>query len=203
MSILIVFGIGIAAGGFAIISTMTDARLPFDEIVTALRTTAGVPGRMQLVQEGQPFTVVVDFAHTPDSLRKILTFMRSMTTGRLIVVSGSAGNRDATKRPLQGRACTELADLAIFTNEDPRHEVPMDILRDIAAGAVGNEGKNYRLIEDRREAIDHALATARPGDLVVLAGKGHEDSIVVGDDEVPWNEEAVARELLRERFVQR
>lgn len=179
------------------------AGVDIDAIVEALRTTGGVPGRMQVVSEGQPFTVVVDFAHTPDSLRKILGFMRTMTAGRLIVVSGSAGERDTTKRPLQGRACTDLADLSIFTNEDPRHEVPMDILRDIAAGAEGEEGVVYLLIEDRREAIAAAFDRAEPGDLVVLAGKGHEDSIVIGDTAVPWNEEAVARELLRERFGQR
>jgi UDP-N-acetylmuramoyl-L-alanyl-D-glutamate--2,6-diaminopimelate ligase len=179
-----------------------SAGLDLDRIVTALSSTAGVPGRMQLLREIQPFTVVVDFAHTPDSLRKILTFMRTMTEGRLIVVSGSAGERDTTKRPLQGLACTELADLAIFTNEDPRHEPPMAILRDIAAGATGNVGEDYLLIEDRREAIDTAFAMAEPGDLVVLAGKGHETSIVIGDVDVPWNEESVARELLRRRFGQ-
>lgn len=188
---LIAIGLAKAAGG------------DLEAIVEALRTTGGVPGRMQVVNEGQAFTVVVDFAHTPDSLRKILGFMRTMTAGRLIVVSGSAGERDTTKRPLQGRACTDLADLSIFTNEDPRHEVPMDILHDIAAGAEGEEGTDYLLIEDRREAIGAAFDRAGTGDLVVLAGKGHEDSIVISDTAVPWNEEAIARELLRERFGQR
>lgn len=177
--------------------------LEIDSIVDSLATTGGVPGRMQLVDEGQPFTVVVDFAHTPDSLQKILGFLGSMTKGRLIVVSGSAGQRDATKRPLQGEVCIRHAAVSIFTNEDPRHEDPLAILRDIAAGAKqasGIEGEHFHLIEDRTEAIDRAFSLAQPGDLVLLAGKGHETSIVIGDVDVPWNEEAVARGLLSSRF---
>ncbi len=196
-------------GGFNIdnaliaIGLAQAADLEIDAIVDSLATTGGVPGRMQLVDEGQPFTVVVDFAHTPDSLQKILGFLGSMTDGRVIVVSGSAGQRDATKRPLQGAVCIRHASISIFANEDPRHEDPLAILRDIAAGAEqagGIEGQDFHLIEDRTEAIDRALSLAEPGDLVLLAGKGHETSIVIGDEQVPWNEEAVARDLLRARF---
>jgi UDP-N-acetylmuramoyl-L-alanyl-D-glutamate--2,6-diaminopimelate ligase len=196
-------------GGFNIdnaliaIGLAQAAGLETSAIVGGLATTGGVPGRMQLVDEGQPFTVVVDFAHTPDSLQKILGFLDSMTEGRIIVVSGSAGQRDATKRPLQGEVCIRNAAVSIFTNEDPRHEDSMAILRDIAAGAEragGVEGEDFHLIEDRTEAIDRAFDLARPGDLVLLAGKGHETSIVIGDEQVPWNEEAIARDLLRTRF---
>jgi UDP-N-acetylmuramoyl-L-alanyl-D-glutamate--2,6-diaminopimelate ligase len=196
-------------GGFNIdnaliaIGLAQAAGLEIGAIAESLATTGGVPGRMQLVDEGQPFTVVIDFAHTPDSLQKILDFLGSMTEGRIIVVSGSAGQRDATKRPLQGEVCVRNAAISIFTNEDPRHEDPMGILRDIAAGALqagGVEGENFHLIEDRTEAIGRAFDLALTGDLVLLAGKGHETSIVVGDVQVPWNEEAVARDLLRSRF---
>jgi UDP-N-acetylmuramoyl-L-alanyl-D-glutamate--2,6-diaminopimelate ligase len=170
-------------------------------IVDALTVAEGVPGRMLRVDEGQPFTVIVDYAHTPESLAKILTLLRSLhPDGRLIVVSGSAGERDRAKRPLQGRACQQLADISIFTNEDPRNEDAAAIIADIAAGAIeagGIDGETFYSIPDRREAIAKAFALASPGDCVLLAGKGHETSIIVGYDHHPWNEEAVARELLR------
>ena len=171
-------------------------------MVAALATAGGVPGRMQTIDEGQPFTVIVDYAHTPESLRKVLTLLREMGTGRIIVVSGSAGERDPSKRPLQGAVCTELADLSIFANEDPRNEDPLAILDDIAAGARARgavDGRDYLVVPDRRAAIARALAEAQPGDIVLLAGKGHETSIIVGYEHTPWDETAVARGLLRER----
>lgn len=173
-----------------------------DRIVAALATTGGVKGRMKLVDEGQDFTVVVDFAHTPESLRKILQFLRTMVTGRIIVVTGSGGQRDVTKRPMQGAVCVELAEIAIFTNEDPRHENPQVILNDIAAGATehgAREGEQFHIVADRTEAIERAFALAEPGDLVLLAGKGHEDTIDFGTYSVTWDEESIARTLLRDR----
>jgi UDP-N-acetylmuramoyl-L-alanyl-D-glutamate--2,6-diaminopimelate ligase len=186
---LIAIGIGRAAG------------VPVDTMVTSLATVQGVPGRMQRIDEGQPFSVIVDYAHTPESLRKILTLLRSLQRGRIIVVSGSAGERDPTKRPLQGEVCAELADLSIFADEDPRNEDPERILEDIATGARRRgsvEGETYLKIADRRAAISRAFAEARPGDVVLLAGKGHERSIIVGYEHTPWDEVAVARELLHE-----
>jgi UDP-N-acetylmuramoyl-L-alanyl-D-glutamate--2,6-diaminopimelate ligase len=174
--------------------------LDLPAIVDALGVARGVPGRMLRVDEGQPFTVIVDYAHTPESLTKILTLLRSLHPGgRLIVVSGSAGERDPSKRPLQGAVCQRLADLSIFTNEDPRNEDPERILRDIAAGAIsegGTEGDTFHCIADRTAAIGHAFSIAQPGDCVLLAGKGHETSIIMGYDHTPWNEESVARTLL-------
>lgn len=171
-------------------------------IAEALRTASGVPGRMQLIDEGQPFTVVVDYAHTPESLRKILGLLRTIQSGRIIVVTGSAGERDPGKRPLQGAVCARLADISIFTNEDPRNEAPERILDEIAAGARqegGAEGSSFHRVVDRREAITHAFALANPGDMVLLAGKGHEQSIIIGYEHTPWDEATVARELLRTR----
>lgn len=176
--------------------------VPLAKIVDALRSARGVPGRMQPVDEGQPFTVVVDYAHTPESLRKILGLLRDLHVGRIIVVSGSAGERDPGKRPLQGAVCEELAGLSIFANEDPRNEDPDGILEDIAVGARqsgGIEGESFLKIADRRAAISRAFEEARPGDCVLLAGKGHERSIIVGYDHTPWDEASVARELLRDR----
>jgi len=158
---------------------------------------------MRILDEGQDFDVVVDYAHTPESLRKILTLLRSLhPETRLIVVSGSAGERDATKRPLQGAVCAELADVAIFTSEDPRNEDPDRIIADIAAGARETgavAGQDFHQITDRTEAIAKAFALAQPGDCVLLAGKGHETSIIWGYEHRPWNEAEVAKALLHKR----
>ena len=173
-----------------------------DQVAAALAVARGVPGRMLQVDEGQAFHVIVDYAHTPESLSKILTLLRSLhPDGRLIVVSGSAGERDAGKRPLQGEVCAKLADVSVLTSEDPRNEDAAAIIAEIAAGsfqAGGIAGESVFQIVDRREAIAHAFALAEPGDCVLLAGKGHETSIIWGYEHVPWNEEMVARELLRE-----
>jgi len=172
------------------------------DVRRGLDVVSGVPGRMDRIDLGQPFSVVVDYAHTPESLRKIMTLLRSLhPTGRLIAVSGSAGERDATKRPLQGAVSAELADLSIVTSEDPRNEDPEQIIREIAAGAVGAgglRGESVLEIVDRRAAIRAALAAARPGDCVLLAGKGHETSMIWGYEHRPWDEPEVARQLLRE-----
>jgi len=122
--------------------------------------------------------------------------------GRLIIVTGSAGERDRAKRPMQGRICAAMADIGIFTNEDPRNEDPEHILADIASGAVaagGVEGHTFYRIVDRRLAIAKALDLAGPGDCVLLAGKGHERSVIVGYEHQSWNETEVARSLLAER----
>jgi UDP-N-acetylmuramoyl-L-alanyl-D-glutamate--2,6-diaminopimelate ligase len=176
--------------------------LQLPEIVEALALARGIPGRMLRIDEGQEFSVIVDYAHTPESLTKILTLLRSLhPNGRLIVVSGSAGERDPSKRPLQGAACQRLADLSIFTSEDPRNEDPDTIIDEIAAGASkaeGIDGETFLRITDRREAIKRAFDLAQPGDCVLLAGKGHETSIIQGFEHIPWNEESVARTLLRQ-----
>ena len=158
-----------------------------------------VPGRMQRVVRGQPFNVIVDYAHSPASLEETLRLARSVTSGRLLVVSGSAGERDRGKRPVQGRICADLADYAVFTSEDPRFEDPHLIIQEIADGAVSAgalRGKDFEMIEDRRTAIDHVISRACPGDTVLLAGKGHETCIIYEDQRVPWNEADVAEELL-------
>jgi UDP-N-acetylmuramoyl-L-alanyl-D-glutamate--2,6-diaminopimelate ligase len=141
--------------------------------------------------------VVVDYAHTPASLGKILDLLRKLTPdGRVIVVSGSAGERDVAKRPLQGKVMADLADMVVITSEDPRNEDPMLIMEEIAAG-VETGHVDVHLIEDRREAIALAFSKAKPGDVVLLAGKGHETSIIWGFEHRPWDEAAIAMELLR------
>jgi len=167
----------------------------------ALATFAGVRGRMERIEAGQHFGVIVDYAHTAEALATVLGRLRERTGGRVIVVFGSAGDRDRAKRPAMGAAAARLADFAILTDEDPRHEDRDAILREIAAGLEvegASEGSRYRLVADRREAIAQAFAMAAPGDTVLLAGKGHENTIETATGAVPWDEAAVARELLRD-----
>jgi UDP-N-acetylmuramoyl-L-alanyl-D-glutamate--2,6-diaminopimelate ligase len=165
-----------------------------------LATFTGVPGRMRRVDAGQPFAVIVDYAHTADSLQKVLQTVRPLATGRVIAVFGSAGDRDREKRPAMGRVAARCADYSVFTDEDPRSEPSLAIIDAIAAGARAEgkrEGRDFARIVDRRDAIAHALRIAAPGDVVVLAGKGHEQSILVHGGSVPWDEESAARDGLR------
>jgi UDP-N-acetylmuramoyl-L-alanyl-D-glutamate--2,6-diaminopimelate ligase len=175
--------------------------LPLEEIARALATFPGIPGRLEQIDHGQPFRVVVDIASTPAALRHVLEVLRPVTEGRLIVLFGCAGERDPGRRDGMGRVAGELADLAVLTNEDPRRENPDVIIEAIAAGlraAGGEEGRDFLRVPDRREAIAAAFARAQPGDTVLLAGKATEPSIVIGMEAVPWDERAVARELLSE-----
>ena len=166
-------------------------------IARGLETLDGVPGRLRRIDLGQPFTVLVDYAHTPDSLQKTLRLVRGLVSGPVIAVFGSAGERDRTKRPLQGEVSARLADFSIFTSEDPRFEDPDLIIAEIAAGADlagAVEGRDYLQLEDRREAIREAMRRAESGGAVVLAGKGHEQCIIYGAERRPWDE---ANEAIR------
>ncbi|HEY7350278.1 MAG TPA: UDP-N-acetylmuramoyl-L-alanyl-D-glutamate--2,6-diaminopimelate ligase [Ktedonobacterales bacterium] len=176
--------------------------ISLEKMREALAHTSGIPGRMERIDCGQPFSVIVDYAHTPDSLEQVFRLLRPLTPGRLIAVFGSAGERNTQKRPKQGAISAQLADLTFLTDEDCREEDPEKILHEIAAGALeagATIGKDLWLIVDRRQAIGAAFDAARPGDTVLLAGKGHEHSIIVGHESLPWDEREVARELLRER----
>jgi UDP-N-acetylmuramoyl-L-alanyl-D-glutamate--2,6-diaminopimelate ligase len=165
----------------------------------AIGEVAGVPGRMERIDGGQPFGVVVDYAHTADSLAKVLRTLRPLTSGRLIVVFGSAGERDRVKRPAMGRVAAELADIAIVTDEDPRLEDPRAINEAIADGARSagaRDGHTLLVIDDRRAAVARAIGLAKPGDMLLLAGKGHEGSIIYGTKKSWWDERDVARQEL-------
>jgi UDP-N-acetylmuramoyl-L-alanyl-D-glutamate--2,6-diaminopimelate ligase len=171
-----------------------------DDIARALETFPGVPGHLELIDEGQPFRVVVDIASTPEALRRVLETLRPVTEGKLIAVFGAAGERDPGRRSGMGAVAGELADFAVLTNEDPRREDPDAIIEEIAAAlrAAGRtEGEGFARVPDRREALRTAFGRARPGDTVLLAGKGIEPSIVIGTEHIPWNEAQVAREELR------
>ena len=189
-----------AANALAAAAAGVAVGLTLDEIQQGLESYRGVSGRMERVDLGQPFAVIIDYAHTPQSLEKVLRELRPTTQGKLIAVFGSAGDRDREKRPWMGEIAARLSDYAVFTNEDPREEDAMTIISEIAAGAeeVGwAEGEQYARIEDRRQGIAHAVRRARPGDTVLLAGKGHERSILIGRGKQPWDERAAAEAAIR------
>ncbi|MCC6618007.1 MAG: UDP-N-acetylmuramoyl-L-alanyl-D-glutamate--2,6-diaminopimelate ligase [Chloroflexi bacterium] len=190
------FNVGNALAALAVAH---QAGVDWEVAVEALAASTGVPGRMERIDAGQPFSVVVDYAHTADSLAKVLRTLRPLTRGRLIAVFGSAGERDPTKRGPMGQAAAELADLVVVTDEDPRLEDPRVINEQIADGARSAravDGETLWVIDDRRDAIAHAVRLAGPGDIVLLAGKGHEASMFHGTEKRPWDDREVAREAL-------
>ncbi len=148
--------------------------IPMEKAAAALATASGVKGRVEVVPTpGRPYTVLIDYAHTPDGLENVLSSVKDFCKGRLIAVFGCGGDRDRTKRPIMGKIGTEIADFAIITSDNPRTEVPGDIIKDIVAG-VDAAKKNYEVIENRIAAIHHAMDIAKKDDIIVLAGKGHE-----------------------------
>ena len=165
-------------------------------VATALEGLPSVPGRLERVECGQDFRVLVDYAHTPDALEKVLDLLRPLTRGRLIVVFGCGGDRDRTKRPLMGRAVAEAADLAFATSDNPRSEDPEAILDEIFAGIPAGRRHAATREPDRRGAIRRACEAARGGDIVLIAGKGHETTQTIGSQVLPFDDRQVAREVL-------
>ena len=172
-----------------------------DEIVAAIGDFKGVPGRMEPVEMGQAFLVKVDFAHTASSLKEALLAARTMApAGRIIAVFGCAGLRDREKRPVMGRVASERANVVVLTAEDPRTESLPAIIEEIAAGCLeagGVEGETFFKIEDRADAIRHAVEIASAGDCVLICGKGHERSMCFGVEEFPWSDREAAMDALR------
>jgi len=172
-----------------------------EQIRAAMARVDSVPGRLERVDRGQPFTVVVDFAHTPQALQTVLSTLRATTEGRLFVLFGLAGERDPASRPAMGALAARVADFGVFTMDDPRFEDPMAIAGQIAEGAIAEgwrEGEQFLKIADREEAIRELFRRAQPGDTVLLAGKGHERRQVIGAELVPWNDGEVAVRVLTE-----
>ncbi|HEX5983379.1 MAG TPA: UDP-N-acetylmuramoyl-L-alanyl-D-glutamate--2,6-diaminopimelate ligase [Solirubrobacterales bacterium] len=190
------FNVANALGAFA----AAEALGVGEEIAAAgLAKAARVPGRFEPVDEGQGFSVLVDYAHTPDSLENVLRAARRLTEGRLIAVFGAGGDRDRDKRPKMGRAGAELSDLVVVTSDNPRSEDPEQIVAEVAGGASGAAGAGgLVVVVDRREAIERAVSVAGPGDVVVIAGKGHEQGQEFADGvKLPFDDVTVAREALK------
>jgi len=179
-----------------ILAAAAAARLlgvPEQAVAGGIATVSGVPGRFEGVDEGQQFVVVVDYAHTPDSLANVLRTARELATGRLICVFGCGGDRDRGKRPEMGRIAGELSDVPIVTSDNPRSEDPLSIIDEILGGMHGEPDVE----PDRRAAIAKAIEQAEGGDVVVIAGKGHEQGQEFGDRKIPFDDREVAREALR------
>ena len=164
-----------------------------DAIAAGVEALRGVPGRLEPVDEGQPFTVLVDYAHKPEALANVLHTARDLAEGRVLVVVGAGGDRDREKRPLMGRIAAELADVAVITSDNPRSEDPQAIVDEVLAGA----GRDVQVELDRRAAIERAVEQAGPGDVVVIAGKGHEPGQEIGGEILPFDDREVARDALR------
>ena len=165
-----------------------------DEVAAAMAGVAGVPGRFEVVHQGE-FTVIVDYAHTPQGLERLLGSVRELCTGRVLSVFGCGGDRDASKRPAMGAVASQMSDLTVVTSDNPRHESPDAIIDAIIAGVVGPA--DVRREVDRRVAIARALEEARPGDVVVVAGKGHETTQTFADRVEDFDDREVVRELLK------
>jgi UDP-N-acetylmuramyl-tripeptide synthetase len=166
------------------------------EAASGVSSLEGVPGRMERLDIGQPFSVIVDYAHTDDALRNLLDTLRSLGPQKIITVFGCGGDRDRSKRPLMGSVAAQRSDLVIATSDNPRSEPPRGILDEIAQG-FKNHATPFKLIVNRREAIEAALRSAGPGDLVVIAGKGHEGTQTIREKKLPFDDRLVAKEILR------
>lgn len=168
----------------------------------ALAAIQGIPGRLEPVPNDRGLNIIIDYAVTPDSLEKVYALLAKIRQpgARIISVFGACGERDRGKRPLMGQIVSFAADYVIITNEDPYHEDPQRIINEVAAGVTDKfEGQNFWKIMDRREAIRQALGLAKPGDLVVVTGKGAEETMAVGDRRIPWNDKQVIEGILKER----
>jgi UDP-N-acetylmuramoyl-L-alanyl-D-glutamate--2,6-diaminopimelate ligase len=169
-------------------------------VAEGLGTFAGVRGRLEPIELGQPFRVYIDFAHSAGSLRSVLSELRGLTDGRLIAVFGSTARSDHD-RPGMGQAAAEGADLFIITTDDPVDEDPAEIAREVASGVEAREpGRDYEIVLDRRAAIRRAIRLAKPGDVVLLAGKGHERSMITASGREPWDERAEAEAAIRQEL---
>jgi UDP-N-acetylmuramoyl-L-alanyl-D-glutamate--2,6-diaminopimelate ligase len=167
-----------------------------DKIIGSIESVQGVDGRFELVNAGQDFTVIVDYAHTPDSLENVLKTIQSFADKKIFVIVGCGGDRDKTKRPLMAEIACQYATNPIFTSDNPRSEDPLTILKDMEEGVLG---KSYITIPDRKEAILTAINQASAGDVILIAGKGHETYQIIGSNVYDFDDRMVAREAIEGR----
>jgi len=182
--------------------------IPIQAIQDGIAQLRRVPGRVEPIEAGQDFTVIVDFAHTEHALRSLLDAMTEFRSGRLITVFGCGGERDRGKRPAMGRIAAMLSDLVILTSDNPRGEDPIEILKEIEGGVQAvrpgwKRGRHYYSVPDRKEAIEKAVGFAETGDMLVIAGKGHESYQVVGSERIPFDDRQVVRETIEQRLAGR
>ncbi len=169
----------------------------FEQVAEGLNRIPKVAGRAEIITEGYPFSVMLDYAHTPDALENILTTIKTYAKGRVVTLFGCGGDRDRTKRPLMAAMAAKYSDYLIVTSDNPRTEEPGAIIKDILVGLEGATVP-YTVIENRKEAIGYAIQNAQPGDLILLAGKGHEDYQVIGKTKYPFDEKKIVKEFLEQ-----
>ncbi|WP_458413989.1 UDP-N-acetylmuramoyl-L-alanyl-D-glutamate--2,6-diaminopimelate ligase [Schinkia sp. CFF1] len=180
----------------AAISTALAANIPLSLIVKTIEKIEGVAGRFEVVSEGQDFTVIVDYSHTPDSLENALTTVKQFAKEKVFVIVGCGGDRDKTKRPIMASIAVKLSDEAIFTSDNPRTEDPVQILKDMEAGV---QGERYKVFVDRKEAIYYCIGQAKKDDIILIAGKGHETYQIIGKEVHDFDDRKVARDAIKER----
>lgn len=163
--------------------------------VKALAETGGVPGRAEVLKTDTPYTIIIDYAHSPDAIENILSSLRQFAKGRVIALFGCGGDRDKTKRPLMAQKAAENADYLIITSDNPRTENPDEIIEDIIPG-INGKGTSCAIISDRTQAIDYAIKNAREGDVIVLCGKGHETYQIIGDEKIHYDEREIVKRIL-------
>lgn len=186
--------------GLAAASICYNLGISLEIIAQGLQEVKGVDGRFELLDTGTDYSVILDYAHTPDGLENILTTAKEFAKGRIITLFGCGGDRDHGKRPIMGEIAGKYSDLCIITSDNPRSEDPMDIIKDIVPG-VEKTGCDYTIIENRREAIEYALAQAQKDDIVILAGKGHETYQILKDKTIPFDEKQIVAEILGREYV--
>ena len=170
-----------------------------EEIIKGLIIAKGVKGRAEVVPINQGYTVLIDYAHTPDGLVNIISTVKEFAQGRVITLFGCGGDRDKTKRPIMGKVAGELSDFCIITSDNPRSEEPYTIIKDIVQGIEQTDCR-YEVIENRRQAIKYALENAAEGDVVILAGKGHETYQILADETIYFDERAIAMGIIEEKL---
>ena len=178
----------------AVIAGCYVLNIPISIIQEGLANTKGVPGRFETVQNDKGIHVIVDYAHTPDALENVINTARGFATNKIITVFGCGGDRDNTKRPLMGKIASELSDISILTSDNPRTEDPNNIINDVLKGM--SSSTNFKVILDRREAIKRAIEIAEKEDIILIAGKGHEDYQIIGTEKIHFDDKEVAREFL-------
>lgn len=189
-------GIFSVYNSLAAIGTGLSLGISPEILISAMENVKGVPGRFETVNAGQDFTVIVDYSHTPDGLENVLKTIKTFVMGRIITVFGCGGDRDRKKRPMMGEIASKLSDYCIITSDNPRSEDPEAIIEEIERGIINN---NYEKVVDRREAIARAIDMAKKGDVVLIAGKGHEDYQILKDRVIHFNDREVAAEFLTKR----
>ena len=180
----------------ACISICYSLGIKFENIIYNIPNIVAAPGRLELVRSKKDFSVIVDYAHTDDALQNVLTALKNISVSKIITVFGCGGNRDKTKRPKMARVACSLSDFVVITSDNPREENPEEIIKDIVVGAKEVGNNNYKIVVDRKEAIEFAINMARNGDIVLIAGKGHENYQIIGRKKFHFDDREIAGEIL-------